>query len=63
MVFVKLRDEEGIEEALRRFKHECERSGVLKDIKRRESYLPPSVRRKIKSEELRRKIRKGRRSY
>lgn len=63
VVFIKLRDEENIEEALRRFKHECERSGVLKDIKRREHYLPPSVKRKLKSEELRRKIRKGRRSY
>ena len=43
MVFVKVRDEETIEEALRRFKHDCERNGILKEIKRREHYMPPSM--------------------
>lgn len=63
MVFVKVRDEESIEEALRRFKHDCERNGILKEIKRREHYMTPSMLRKIKSQEARRKVRKGRRSY
>ena len=48
MVFVKIRDNESIEEALRRFKRECERNGVLKEIKRREHYTPPSLARKLK---------------
>lgn len=61
MVFIKLRDEESIEEALRRFKHECEKNGILKEIKRREFYLPPSLKRKLKSEEMRRKLRKNKR--
>ncbi|OGS51899.1 MAG: 30S ribosomal protein S21 [Elusimicrobia bacterium RIFOXYB2_FULL_62_6] len=61
MVFIKLRDEESIEEALRRFKHECEKNGILKEIKRREYYLTPSLKRKLKAEELRRKMRRGRR--
>ncbi|MBI4655661.1 MAG: 30S ribosomal protein S21 [Elusimicrobia bacterium] len=60
MVFVKLRDDENIEEALRRFKHECERNGVLKEIKRREFYVSPSIKRKIKSQEIRRKLRRNR---
>ncbi len=59
MVFVKLRDGESIEEALRRFKHECERNGVLKEIRRREFYVPPSVKRKLKSQEARRKMRRS----
>lgn len=63
MVFVKVREEESIEEALRRFKHDVERNGVLKEIKRREFYMAPSLKRKIKSQEARRKVRKGRRSY
>lgn len=63
MVFVKVRDDENIEEALRRFKHDCERNGILKEIKRREFYMAPSIKRKIKSQEARRKVRKGRRSY
>ena len=59
MVFVKVRDGEAIEEALRRFKHECERNGILKEIRRREFYLSPSLKRKLKSQEARRKIRKA----
>jgi small subunit ribosomal protein S21 len=63
VVFVKVRDEESIEEALRRFKHDCERNGILKEIKRRECYVTPAMKRKIKSQEARRKVRKGRRAY
>jgi len=63
VVFVKVRDNESIEEALRRFKHDCERNGILKEIKRREFYMAPSLKRKIKSQEARRKVRKGRRGY
>ena len=61
MVFVKLREGEGIEEALRRFKRECERTGVLKEIKRREHYMSPSVKRKLKMAEARRKQRRAKR--
>ena len=63
MVFVKLREGEGLEEALRRFKRECERNGVLKEVKRRERYASPAVKRKLKAAEARRKMRraKGRR--
>jgi len=58
MVFVKVRDGEGIEEALRRFKRECERNGIMQEIKRREYYEPPSVKRKRKQAEARRKMRR-----
>ena len=34
MVFVKVRDAEHLEEALKRFKRECEKNGILKEIKR-----------------------------
>jgi len=61
MVFVKIREGETIEEALRRFKRECERNGILKEIKRREHYLPPSIKKKLKAQELQRKLRKSRR--
>lgn len=61
MVFVKLREGEGIEEALRRFKRECERNGVLKEIKRREHYVSPGVKRKLKAAEARRKMRRAKR--
>ncbi len=61
MVFVKLREGEGIEEALRRFKRECERNGILKEIKRRERYLSPALKRKLKAAEARRKMRRAKR--
>ena len=49
MVVIKVRENESIEEALRRFKKECERNGIMQEIKRREYYEPPSVRRKKKA--------------
>ncbi|MFH2204839.1 MAG: 30S ribosomal protein S21 [Elusimicrobiota bacterium] len=58
MVFVKIRDGESIEEALRRFKRECERNGILKEIKRREHFIAPSIRRKLRQQELLRKLRR-----
>jgi small subunit ribosomal protein S21 len=61
MVFIKLREGEGVEEALRRFKRECERNGIMREFKRRQHYAPPSVRRKLKAAEARRKLSKLRR--
>jgi len=61
MVGVKVREGESIDEALRRFKRGCERDGILQEIKRREFYKPPSVVRKEKLAESRR--RKSRRYY
>lgn len=58
MVSIKVRDGETIEEALRRFKRECERNGIMQEIKRREYYESPSVRRKRKLAESRRKMKR-----
>jgi len=52
---VKVREDESIDAALRRFKRECERAGLMTEIKRREYYESPSVRRKRKAAEARRK--------
>lgn len=56
MVFVKLREGESIEEALRRFKRDCERNGILKEVRKREHHTPPSVLRKLKIKEAKRKM-------
>ena len=58
MVFVKVREGESIEECLRRFKRECERNGIMQEIKRREYFESPSVRRKRKAAEARRKMKR-----
>ncbi|OGR82171.1 MAG: 30S ribosomal protein S21 [Elusimicrobia bacterium RIFCSPLOWO2_01_FULL_54_10] len=58
MIGIKLRDNESIEEALRRFKRECDRNGIIQEIKRREHYESPSARRKRKAQEARRKVKR-----
>lgn len=45
---VKVREGEPFEYALRRFKKQCEKAGVLSEIRKREYYEKPSVRRKRK---------------
>ena len=58
MTGIKLRDNESIEEALRRFKRECDRNGILQEVKRREYFESPSVKRKRKAQEARSKIKR-----
>ncbi|MBX6377067.1 MAG: 30S ribosomal protein S21 [Clostridia bacterium] len=58
MAEVRVGANESLDNALRRFKKMCQRSGVLSDARRHEFYDKPSVRRKKKSVAARR--RKGR---
>jgi small subunit ribosomal protein S21 len=58
MVGNRVRENESFESALRRFKKICENSGVLSEIRRREHYEKPSVRRKKKALAARKKKRK-----
>ncbi len=46
---VKVRDNESFESALRRFKKQCERTGIFSEIRRKEYYEKPSVERKKKA--------------
>jgi small subunit ribosomal protein S21 len=51
-------DNEPIDKALRRFKKECQKSGVLTELRRREYFEKPSVRKKRKAEAAKRKQRR-----
>ncbi|MCJ8275535.1 MAG: 30S ribosomal protein S21 [Bdellovibrionales bacterium] len=62
MAFVKIRAGEGFEQAFRRFKKSCEKSGVLSEIKKREHYEKPSIRLKKKSIAARKRLVKKQRS-
>lgn len=42
MVYMKIRDREPIQEAVRRFRKLVERSGVKREMRRREYYVKPS---------------------
>lgn len=60
---VRVRDGESFESALRRFKKSVEKSGILSELRKREHYEKPSVRRKRKSIQARkRSVRRGGRS-
>ncbi|MFH0872834.1 MAG: 30S ribosomal protein S21 [bacterium] len=58
MTSVEVREDESFESALRRFKKQCEKAGVLSELRKREHYEKPSVRRKKKSLAARKKMAK-----
>lgn len=52
---IRVKDNESLDSALRRFKRSCARSGVLAEVRKREHYEKPSVKRKKKSEAARKR--------
>ena len=46
---MRVREGESFESALRRFKKQCEKAGILSEVRKREHYEKPSVRRKKKA--------------
>ena len=50
---IRVKEGESLESALRRFKRSTARSGVLAEVRKREAYEKPSVKRKKKSEAAR----------
>jgi len=57
MPTVRVKENEPFDVALRRFKRSCARDGLLAEVRKREHYQKPSVRRKKKSEAARKKRR------
>jgi small subunit ribosomal protein S21 len=56
MPVVHVREEESFENALRRFKRKCEKEGILTELKKRQHYEKPSVKRKRKALQARKKM-------
>lgn len=52
---IKVRENESIDSALRRFKRQTSRDGVIKEVRKRDHYEKPSVKRKKKSEAARKR--------
>lgn len=46
MIIINVKDNESIDKALKRFKKKFERTGILKEIRGRNFYEKPSVRRR-----------------
>ena len=56
MPVVQIREDESFENALRRFKRKCEKEGILTELKKRQHYEKPSVKRKRKAIQARKKM-------
>ena len=52
---IRVKDNESLDSALRRFKRQCAKSGVIQEVRKREHYEKPSVKRKKKSEAARKR--------
>ena len=52
---VRVRENESLESALKRFKRQCARAGVNQEVRKREHYEKPSVKRKKKAEAARKR--------
>ena len=52
---IQVNENESLDNALRRFKRDCARSGIMGEIRKREHYEKPSVKRKKKSEAARKR--------
>ena len=52
---IRVKDNESLDSALRRFKKTCARAGTLAEVRKREHYEKPSVRRKKKSDAARKR--------
>ncbi len=55
MAEIKIKENESLDNALRRFKRQCARAGVISELKKRQHYEKPSVKRKKKSEAARKR--------
>lgn len=64
MPIVKVRDGESFDGALRRFKKQCEKAGVLTEVRKREHFEKPCVVKKRKSIAARKRVlKKSRQDY
>ena len=59
MVGIILAENENIDRAIRRFKKKYERSGILKEVKKRAYFTKPSVKRRMKKIKA---VRRGQRT-
>ena len=55
MAEIRVKENKSLDSALRRFKRSCAKAGVLSEVRKREHYEKPSVKRKKKSEAARKR--------
>jgi small subunit ribosomal protein S21 len=55
---IRVRENDTFETALRRFKKQCEKAGILSELRKREHYEKPSVKKKRKALAARKRMLK-----
>lgn len=60
MTKIVVHENESLDDAMRRFKRSVSRAGTLAEVRKREFYVKPGVKRRLKSEEARKNARKNR---
>ena len=55
MAEIRVKENESLDSALRRFKRSCAKSGIISEVRKREHYEKPAVKRKKKSEAARKR--------
>lgn len=63
MPVVRIREGESFEGAVRRFKKQCEKAGILTEVRKREHFEKPSIRKKRKSAAARKRVEKKSRGF
>lgn len=58
-----IREGDSFEAALKKFKKQCEKAGILSEVRKREAYEKPSVKRKKKDIAARKRAVKKHRSF
>lgn len=57
MSTVRVGENESVDSAIKRFKRKCQKDGIIGDLRKKEAYEKPSVKRKKKAEAARKKNR------
>ncbi len=64
MAGITVREGDSFEAAIKRFKKQCEKAGILSEIRKREAYEKPSVKKKKKAAAARKRLlKKSRRRF
>ncbi len=63
MTGVRVKEGESFENAMKRFKKQCEKAGILSEIRKREHYEKPSVKKKKALAAKKRAVKKLRKNF
>jgi small subunit ribosomal protein S21 len=53
---INIREGDSFEAAIKKFKKQCEKAGILSEVRKREAYEKPSVKRKKKAAAARKRL-------